>query len=37
MKDVQTIKKKTGTYGFLVSNGWPPITDYLVKWGAHVE
>lgn len=36
LKDSQIIKQKTGTYGFLLSNGWPPISDFIWSYGGHL-
>ncbi|WP_081411879.1 ABC transporter substrate-binding protein [Alicyclobacillus herbarius] len=35
LHDCQVIKQKTGTYGFLLSNGWPPVYDFVWSYGGH--
>lgn len=33
LKDCQAIKQKTGAYGFLLANGWPPVYDFIWSFG----
>lgn len=33
LKDCEVIKQKTGKYGFLLSNGWPPVYDFIWSYG----
>ncbi|WAH43046.1 sugar ABC transporter substrate-binding protein [Alicyclobacillus fastidiosus] len=36
LKDCEVIKQKTGTYGFLLANGWPPVYDFIWSFGGHL-
>ncbi|WAH39152.1 ABC transporter substrate-binding protein [Alicyclobacillus dauci] len=36
LKDCEVIKQKTGTYGFLLANGWPPVYDFVWSFGGHL-
>ena len=37
MKDAKALTNtKTGVYGYLQANGWPPIEDYIWSYGGHV-
>jgi multiple sugar transport system substrate-binding protein len=33
LRDCRVIKQKTGTYGFLLANGWPPVYDFIWSYG----